>query len=70
MSDTTTRAAWPELLEGRGGDCEGSTPADLADLGGTGPEAISWYAFCAADFTAQLAGAARAALARWAAGQR
>ncbi|MFB7945584.1 hypothetical protein ACFC6L_11735 [Kitasatospora phosalacinea] len=95
MSGTTTRAAWLELLEGWGGECAGCTPEELDGLGVTGPEATSWYAFCAADewflddfpvepgtrlplgsfsaaaaHPAQLAGAARAALARWAAGHR
>ncbi|GLW74760.1 hypothetical protein Kpho02_70570 [Kitasatospora phosalacinea] len=57
MSETTTRAAWLELLEGWGRDCAGCTPEELDGLGVTGPEATAWYAFCAADHTEQLAGA-------------
>jgi len=58
MNDTTTtRAAWLELLEGWSRDCAGSTPEDLSVLGVTGPEATSWYALGAADFTEQLTGA-------------
>ncbi|MFD7730929.1 hypothetical protein ACFV6F_11165 [Kitasatospora phosalacinea] len=57
MSETTTRATWLELLEDWGGECGGCTPEELAESGATGPEATAWYAFCAADYAEQLAGA-------------